>query len=198
MFSGPSWVVNGTNANLNTNAQALVQKALDTLGAAMAGTNPPPANDFSVSASPASGSVRAGSSATATVGTAVTSGAAQSVTLSASGLPTGATATFSPATVTSGASSTLKITTGSSIPAGTYKVTVTGTAASGSHTATYTLTVTAPSSGGCSTAWSVSVSYVPGDKVSYGGHNYTSLYWSTGVTPGSAIAWNIWQDDGAC
>jgi hypothetical protein len=43
MFSGPSWVVNGTNANLNTNAQAMVQKALDTLGAAMAGgTNPPP------------------------------------------------------------------------------------------------------------------------------------------------------------
>jgi hypothetical protein len=42
MFSGPSWVVNGANANLNANAQALVQKALDTLGAAMAGTNPPP------------------------------------------------------------------------------------------------------------------------------------------------------------
>jgi hypothetical protein len=42
MFSGPSWVVNGTNANLNTNAQAMVQKALDNLGATMAGTNPPP------------------------------------------------------------------------------------------------------------------------------------------------------------
>ncbi len=42
MFSGPSWVVNGTNAQLNGNAQALVQKALDTLGAAMAGGNPPP------------------------------------------------------------------------------------------------------------------------------------------------------------
>jgi hypothetical protein len=42
MFSGPSWVVNGSNANLNANAQALVQKALDTLGAAMAGTTPPP------------------------------------------------------------------------------------------------------------------------------------------------------------
>jgi hypothetical protein len=42
MFSGPSWVVNGTNSQLNANAQALVQKALDTLGAAMAGGNPPP------------------------------------------------------------------------------------------------------------------------------------------------------------
>ncbi|WP_405583607.1 glycoside hydrolase family 75 protein [Streptomyces sp. NBC_01190] len=41
MFSGSSWVVNGTNANLNDNAQALVQKALDSLGASMAGTTPP-------------------------------------------------------------------------------------------------------------------------------------------------------------
>ena len=38
MFSGPSWVVNGSNANLNANAQALVQKALDTLVAQMVGT----------------------------------------------------------------------------------------------------------------------------------------------------------------
>jgi hypothetical protein len=42
MFSGPSWVVNGTNANLNANAQALVQKALNSLGASMAGKTPPP------------------------------------------------------------------------------------------------------------------------------------------------------------
>ena len=45
MFSGPSWVVNGSNANLNANTQALVQKALDNLGASMGGTpptSPPP------------------------------------------------------------------------------------------------------------------------------------------------------------
>jgi hypothetical protein len=35
IFSGPSWVVNGTNANLNTNTQALVTKALNSLGASM-------------------------------------------------------------------------------------------------------------------------------------------------------------------
>jgi len=35
ILSGPQWVVNGTNANLNANAQALVQKALNTLGTAM-------------------------------------------------------------------------------------------------------------------------------------------------------------------
>ena len=35
IFSGASWIVNGTNANLNTNTQALVSKALDTLGASL-------------------------------------------------------------------------------------------------------------------------------------------------------------------
>jgi hypothetical protein len=35
IFSGPSWVVNGTNANLNTNAQAMVTKALNSLGASL-------------------------------------------------------------------------------------------------------------------------------------------------------------------
>jgi hypothetical protein len=34
IFSGSSWVVKGTNSTLNTNAQALVQKALNTLGSA--------------------------------------------------------------------------------------------------------------------------------------------------------------------
>jgi hypothetical protein len=35
IFSGPSWVVNGTNSNLNTNAQALVTKALNSLGTSL-------------------------------------------------------------------------------------------------------------------------------------------------------------------
>jgi hypothetical protein len=35
IFSGSSWVVNGSNANLNTNAQAMVSKAMDSLGASM-------------------------------------------------------------------------------------------------------------------------------------------------------------------
>jgi len=35
IFSGSSWVVNGTNSTLNNNAQAMVQKALDSLGNSM-------------------------------------------------------------------------------------------------------------------------------------------------------------------
>jgi len=40
IFSGSSWVVNGTNANLNANAQGMVQTALDSLGASMGGAPP--------------------------------------------------------------------------------------------------------------------------------------------------------------
>jgi len=109
----------------------------------------PPANDFSVSVSPTSGSVAAGSSATTTVNTATTAGSAQSVSLSASGLPAGASASFSPASVTSGGSSTLTISTTASVTNGTYPITVTGTGASGARTATYTLTVTGGNTGSC-------------------------------------------------
>ncbi|RSM46222.1 peptidase M4 family protein [Actinoplanes sp. ATCC 53533] len=107
-----------------------------------------PANDFSVSASPTSGSVAAGSSATTTVATATTAGSAQTVALTASGLPSGATASFSPASVTSGSSSTLTIATTAATPSGSYPVTITGTG-SATHTATYTLTVTGGPGGSC-------------------------------------------------
>ena len=110
---------------------------------------PPPTDDFSVSVSPTSGSTAPGGSVTATVNTATTNGSAQSVNLSASGLPAGATASFNPATVTSGGSSALTIATTASTPAGTYSVTITGTGTSATRTTTYTLTVTG-TGGGCS------------------------------------------------
>jgi glycosyl hydrolase family 18 (putative chitinase) len=70
----------------------------------------------------------------------------------------------------------------------------------GGSTAPPTTSTTPPTGGGscASAAWNASSSYVPGDVVSYDGHDWTALYYSTGVTPGSAIAWNIWQDSGAC
>ncbi|HEV2376092.1 MAG TPA: carbohydrate binding domain-containing protein [Streptosporangiaceae bacterium] len=105
-------------------------------------------NDFSVSASPASGSAAPGGSVTTTVSTAVTSGSPETVTLSASGAPSGATVSFSPASVTSGGSSTMTVATTSAVAAGSYPITITGTAASGSHTTSYTLTVTGSGGGG--------------------------------------------------
>jgi len=105
-------------------------------------------NGFSVSVSPTSGSVKAGSSTTATVATAVTSGSAQSVALTSSGAPSGVTVSFSPASVTAGSSSTVTFATTSATAAGTYPITITGTATSGTQTATYNLTVTSTSSSG--------------------------------------------------
>ncbi|GAB2731105.1 carbohydrate binding domain-containing protein [Kitasatospora kifunensis] len=105
-------------------------------------------NDFSLTASPASGSVQPGSSTSATVSTAVTAGSAQSVALSVSGAPAGVTASLSPASVTAGASSTLNISTTTATPAGSYPLTITGSAASGSHSATYTLTVAGTTTSG--------------------------------------------------
>src|SRR5207245_506168 len=75
--------------------------------------------------------------------TAVTSGSAQTVSLSASGVPAGATASLDPTSVTAGASSTLTLGAGSA-PPGTYTITVTGTGASATHSTTVSLTVTAP------------------------------------------------------
>ncbi|MCA1829105.1 MAG: hypothetical protein LC689_19450, partial [Myxococcales bacterium] len=108
----------------------------------------PAPNDFSISASPTTVSVTAGGSGTSTISTAVTSGSAQSVSLSASGLPTGASASFNPASLTAGGRSTLTISTASSTPAGSYTVTVTGAGSSATHSTSVTLSVSAPPTGG--------------------------------------------------
>ncbi|MEU7056211.1 hypothetical protein [Streptomyces sp. NPDC046197] len=101
-------------------------------------------NDFSLSVNPASATVAAGTTATTTVSTAVTSGFPESVSLSASGLPAGASVSFSPNPVTSGGSSTMSVSTSASTPAGTYTITLTGTGASATHSTDFALTVTAP------------------------------------------------------
>jgi hypothetical protein len=109
---------------------------------------PPPPSDFSISASPTSGTVTAGGQVTSTISTAITSGSAQSVSLSTSVLPAGSSASFSANPINSGNSSTLTITTSSSTPAGTYPISVTGTGASATHSTSYSLTVNAPAGGG--------------------------------------------------
>jgi len=105
-------------------------------------------NDFSVSASPASGTVAAGGSTSSTIATATTSGSAQTVSLSVSGAPSGVTASLSPASLSSGQSSTLSITTTASAAPGTYALTITGTATSGSRSASYSLTISGGTGGG--------------------------------------------------
>src|SRR5207245_5131150 len=100
-----------------------------------------PSDDFSISASPASPSLCVGQGRKLRRRTVVSSGSAQTVSLSLSGLPAGATGSFNPSAVTAGGSSTLSISTASSTPGGSYTLTVTGTGTTATHTTTVGLTV---------------------------------------------------------
>jgi chitinase len=48
-----------------------------------------------------------------------------------------------------------------------------------------------------SAAWSASATYVGGDTVSYGGHEWRAKWWTQGETP-TVTDWGVWQDLGAC
>ncbi|MEU5695652.1 trypsin-like serine protease [Actinosynnema sp. NPDC020468] len=101
-----------------------------------------PAPDFTLGASPASLKVTAGKYASTTITTVAGSTGAENVTLSASGLPTGAKATFQPTSVQTGSNAKLTIEAAASTANGTYTVTVTGTNAAGkSATTAVSLTV---------------------------------------------------------
>ncbi|PJN39675.1 chitinase [Streptomyces sp. CB02959] len=158
-----------------------------------------PADDFSVTASPATGSVAAGGRATATVRTAVTAGTAQSLDLTVSGAPAGVTASLSPTSVTAGGTSTLTLSTTTAAASGTYHLTVTGTGPSGSHSTSYALTVTGGTGNQCTAApWAGGTVYTGGQQVSYQGHNWKAKWWTTGEEPGTTGDWGAWQDLGTC
>jgi hypothetical protein len=137
-----------------------------------------PANDFSINASPATLSVVQGATGTSTISTTVTSGSAQTVSLSASGLPSGTSASFNPASVSAGASSTLTLTVGAATAPGGYTVTVTGTGPGATHATAIALTVTAPPS-------DFSIAASPTNLSVAGGGSGTATI-STAVTSGSA------------
>ncbi|HEY6250609.1 MAG TPA: protease pro-enzyme activation domain-containing protein [Candidatus Angelobacter sp.] len=103
---------------------------------ALAGSATP---DFSLSASPASVSVTQGSNASSTVTVTPSGGFTGSVSLSASGLPSGVTATFGTNPTTS--TSSVTFTASATATTGTSTVTITGTSGSLTHTTTITLTV---------------------------------------------------------
>ncbi len=101
-----------------------------------------PTPDFSLSAAPSSVTIAQGSSGTSVVTSTPVNGFSSSVALSASGLPSGASASFSPASIASGSgNSTMTINVASSTVAGTYTVTVTGTSGALTRTTNVSLTV---------------------------------------------------------
>lgn len=99
--------------------------------------------DFSIAATPTSGSVQQGASVSATVNTAVTSGTPQALSLSASGGP--GAVTFSPASITAGSSSTVTFKAAADATPGAYSISLTAAGGWATHATTYMLTVLAPS-----------------------------------------------------
>ena len=99
---------------------------------------------FTISASPSTQAVPPGQSVNYAVDVSATGGFNGVVTLSAGGLPTGATASFSPPTVTGSGVSILIITTSGTAPPSTSTVTVTGTSGTDSRNTSVSLTIDAP------------------------------------------------------
>jgi hypothetical protein len=92
-------------------------------------------------------SVTRGQSVSNVITATLTSGSAQSVSFSTSGLPNGAGASYSSSSSCSpSCSRTLNIATSSSTPVGTYPITVRGTGGGITENATFNLTVTSSSS----------------------------------------------------
>lgn len=103
---------------------------------------------FSLSSSPTSQTVNQGANTSYTISVSFSSGFSGTVDLSASGLPSGASASFSPSSLTATGSSTMDVTTSSSTPAGTYSLTVKGTSGGVTQTTMVTLVVKSSGSSG--------------------------------------------------
>jgi hypothetical protein len=95
--------------------------------------------DFSLSASPATKTTNQGGSASYSVTVTPILGFAGQLTLTITGLPSGASGSFGPNPAT--ATSTLLVNVGSSTPTGTYTLTIMGTSGTLTHATTVSLTV---------------------------------------------------------
>ena len=110
-----------------------------TVTLTVTGTSP----NFTISDSPSSITVAPGGTGHSTITTTVSGGFNSSITLSASGVPSGVTVSFSPNPIPAPGSgtSTMSITVSRRTRAGTHTITIKGTGGSTSHTTTLTLTI---------------------------------------------------------
>jgi len=101
-----------------------------------------PANpDFALSAAPASRTVTQGGSTTYTVNISPSGGFTGAVSLTTTGLPAGASASFSPNPATG--SATMTVSAGATTSTGSFPVTITGTSGNLTHTTSVSLVVNA-------------------------------------------------------
>jgi subtilisin family serine protease len=122
-----SLTVTGTSGALSHTAQATLV------------VNPPP--DFTLTALPASLTIKGNNQGSVTVTVSAMAGFSSPVTLSVSGLPSGATGTFSRNPVTPGLNSTLTLRTSAPSPKGTFALTVSGSGGGKTHSSVVTLTL---------------------------------------------------------
>jgi kumamolisin len=103
----------------------------------------PVTGGFTISVSPTAGSLVQGQSGYAVVTTTVTGGYSSAVTLSASGVPSGVTASFSPNPIAAPGSGTsdFTLTVARNAPTGTFPITITGTGGGITHTTVLTFTI---------------------------------------------------------
>jgi hypothetical protein len=134
----------------------------------------------------------------------------KTISFSASGLPSGASASFSPSSVTvspssSTASSTMTISTSTSTPTGTYTITITGSGGGVSKTTQYSLTVTLLTYAVNFYVYDDAGNAVSGATINFGGSSYShggstsvppaSYSLSTGTIPGG-YRFKQWETSG--
>jgi len=101
----------------------------------------PPVADFSMNSTPSSQTVTVGSGTSYSVSTTALNGDSAPITLSVSGLPSGANGTFTSNPVNPGSGSTLNIRTSGSTPTGSYTLTIGGNDGTHTHSNQVTLVV---------------------------------------------------------
>lgn len=105
-----------------------------------------PPSDFLVGVIPSLRSITQGQSVTYTAQLTSVLGFNSPVTMTLSGLPSGASSIFGKNPITPTASTALTITTPGNVPAGVYLLTLTGNSGSITHNGTFTLSISPPSS----------------------------------------------------
>src|SRR5271168_1296246 len=155
----------------------------------------PPNPSFTISTTPSTATVGLASTVTYNVTLAAVNGFTGAVTLSASGLPLGATASFSPPSITTAGTSTMTVTTTAGTPTGSSTVTVTGTSGSLMNSSSVTLVVSGPDFTLSATPSSFSV--VPGGTATYTltvgslyGYNGAVTFAATGLPSGASASFS--------
>ena len=139
--SGSSTLSISTNSSTATGSYPVTITATSGTLAHTANVTLAVSADFSVTVAPSNATVSRGSSASFTVTITPNSGFTGTVSLSVSGLPRRANASFNPSSITISGSSTLTVNTNRKTPTGTFTLTITATSGSLKHMQQVVLTV---------------------------------------------------------